>query len=244
MGKFSDELACEVDGEVISVEVAVIFCEFVEDVGFFGLGDAFFYGVAICACREVVFFVAFPKCGEFDVGIYPVRAVGIIFYECGECVEIGFVVAVFVGAFVIVGADDVITRVGFCFGAGVFFGDVLKNLPRFFGIFDGELVFAFFDFKAGDPFGCCFVGFFELARGFVGFANAAQAVEAQDFAGGLGFVACGFWDAPVRGDGLGVFFRLEEEVAHSLIGLDAERAVGVFFGKFAEGGEGFRCAVA
>ena len=121
LGKFSDELARKVDGEVIGVEVAVIFCEFVEDVGFFGLGDAFFNGVAIRACREVVFFVAFPKFGEFDIGINPVRAVGIIFYECGECVEIGLVVAVFVGSFVVVGADDVITRVGRCFGGGVFF---------------------------------------------------------------------------------------------------------------------------
>ena len=171
------------------------------------------------------------------------RAVGIIFYEGGECVEIGFVVAFFVGSFVIVGADDVIACVGFCFGAGVFFGDVFKNLPRFFGIFDGELISAFFDFEAGDPFGRCFIGFFKFARGFVGFADAPQAVEAQDFAGGHGFVARGFWDALVRGDGLGVFFRLIEEVAHSLIGLDAERAVGIFFGKFAEGGEGFRCAV-
>ncbi len=207
--------------------------------GFFGLGDAFFYGVAICACREVVFFVAFPKCGEFDVGICPVRAVGIIFYKGGEGIEIGVVVAVFVGSFVAIGADDVITRVGRCFGVGIFFGDVFKNLSRFFGVFDGELISAFFDFKTGDPFGCRFIGFFELARGFVGFADAPQAVVAQDFAGGHGFVACGFWDAPVRGDGLGVFFRLIEEVAHRLICLGAERAVGVFFGECAEGGEGF-----
>ena len=51
LGKFSDELARKVDGEVISVEVAVIFCEFLKDAGFFGLGDAFFNGVAIGACR-------------------------------------------------------------------------------------------------------------------------------------------------------------------------------------------------
>ena len=100
---------------------------------------------------------------------------------------------------------------------------------RFFGIFDGELVFAFFDFEAGEPFGCCFIVFFELARGFVGFADAPKAVEAQDFARGHGFVACGFWYALVRGDGLGVFFCLKEEVAYRLIGLYAERAVGVFF---------------
>ena len=170
-------------------------------------------------------------------------AVGIIFYECGECVEIGVVVAVFVGSFVAIGADDVIACVGCCFGGGIFFGDVSKDLSRFFGISDGELISAFFDFKAGDPFGCCFIGFFELARGFVGFADAPQAVEAQDFAGGHGFVARGFWYALVRGDGPGVFFRLEEEIAHRLICLCAERAVGVFFGEFAEGGEGFRCAV-
>ena len=229
LGKFADELAREVDGEVIGVEVAVIFCEFVEDAGFFGLGDAFFYGVAICAGRQVVFFVAFPKFGEFDVGIYPVRAVGVIFYEGAQGVEIGFVVAVFVGSFVMIGADEVVTRVGFCFGGGVFFCDVFKNLSRFFRVSDGELIFAFFHFKAGDPFGCGFVGFFEFSRGFVGFANAPQAVVAQDFAGGHGFVARGFGYALVRGDGLGVFFRLEEEVAYGLVCVCAEGAVGIFF---------------
>ena len=61
LGKFADELARKVDGEVVGVEVAVIFCEFVEDAGFFGLGEAFFYGVAIGACREVVFFRCVPK---------------------------------------------------------------------------------------------------------------------------------------------------------------------------------------
>ena len=114
-------MARKVDGEVISVEVAVIFCEFVKDAGFFRLGDAFFNGVAICACREVVFFVAFPKFGEFDVGVCPVRAVGIIFDECGECVDIGFVIALFVGSLVAIGANEVIARVGRCFGGGVFF---------------------------------------------------------------------------------------------------------------------------
>ena len=117
---FADELARKVDGEVVGVEVAVIFCDFVEYVGFFRLGDALFNGVAICACREVVFFVAFPKFGKFEVGTGPVRAVGIVFDKGAERFEIGFVVALFVRAFAIIGADDVVMRVTPGFGGGYF----------------------------------------------------------------------------------------------------------------------------
>ena len=196
---FADELAREVDGEVVGVEVAVTLCDFVEDFGFFSLRDAFFKGVAVRTGREVVLFVAFPKFGKFEVGFGPMRAVGKIFDKGAEGVEIGVVVALFVRAFGFIGADDVVMRVAPGFGGGVFFDDVFKDLPGFFGIFDGELVLAFFHLEARTPFGRGFVVFFELARGFVGLVDASQAVEAQHFAGRAGLGARGFGHAPVSG---------------------------------------------